>query len=142
MTSYRETLTVKKLIKMGFFIIKIYFISSSNDPNITHTKNHICGWSHFNQSLYEEILRVFVALGPPFELGDQGKVSPPVYTFGFCIICFFSFAFSFSFFSSSSSIIFFSSLRCWISISWGKYNFTFDSKCDLQGAKELELLAN
>ena len=32
---------MKKLIKMGFFIIKIYYISSSNDPNITHTKNHI-----------------------------------------------------------------------------------------------------
>jgi hypothetical protein len=41
MTSYPETLTVKKLIKMGFFIIKIYYISSSNDPNITHTKNHV-----------------------------------------------------------------------------------------------------
>jgi hypothetical protein len=38
MTSYPETLTVKKLIKMGFFIIKIYYISSSNDPNITQTK--------------------------------------------------------------------------------------------------------
>jgi hypothetical protein len=43
MTTYPQTLTVKKLIKMGFFIIKIYYISSSNDPNITHTKNHICG---------------------------------------------------------------------------------------------------
>ena len=32
----------KKLIKMAF-IIKIYYISSSNDPNITHTKNHISG---------------------------------------------------------------------------------------------------
>jgi hypothetical protein len=42
MTSYPETLTVKKLIKMGFFIIKIYYISS-NDLNYTHTKNHICG---------------------------------------------------------------------------------------------------
>ena len=41
MTSYPETLTVKKLIKMEFFIIKIYYISSSNDPNITQTKNHI-----------------------------------------------------------------------------------------------------
>jgi hypothetical protein len=47
MTSYPETLTVKKLIKMGFFTIKIYYISSSNDPNITQTKNHICGWSQF-----------------------------------------------------------------------------------------------
>ena len=37
MTSYPETLTAKKLIKMGFFIINIYYISSSNDPNITHT---------------------------------------------------------------------------------------------------------
>jgi hypothetical protein len=36
-------LTVKKLMKVGFFIIKIYYISSSNDPNITHTKNHISG---------------------------------------------------------------------------------------------------
>ena len=26
---------MKKLIKMGFFIINIYYISSSNDPNIT-----------------------------------------------------------------------------------------------------------
>ena len=41
MTSYPETLTVKKLVQMGFFIIKIYYISSSNDQNITHTKNHI-----------------------------------------------------------------------------------------------------
>jgi hypothetical protein len=43
MTSYQEPLTVKKLIKMGFFIIKIDYISSSNDPNITQTKNHIWG---------------------------------------------------------------------------------------------------
>ena len=48
MTSYPETLTVKKLIKIkkGFFTIKIYniyYISSSNDPNITHIKNHIGG---------------------------------------------------------------------------------------------------
>ena len=35
MTSYPEILTVKKLIKIGFFIIKIYYISSLNDPNIT-----------------------------------------------------------------------------------------------------------
>ena len=40
MTSYPETLTVKKLIKMEFFTIKIYYISSSNDPNITHTKSY------------------------------------------------------------------------------------------------------
>jgi hypothetical protein len=26
---------------MGFFIVKIYYISSSIVPNITHTKNHI-----------------------------------------------------------------------------------------------------
>jgi hypothetical protein len=46
MTSYPETLTVKKLIKLNFVIIKIYYISSSNDPNITHTKkNHIWGYS-------------------------------------------------------------------------------------------------
>jgi hypothetical protein len=43
MTSYPETLTVEKLIKMGFFIIKIYYISSLNGLNITHTKNRICG---------------------------------------------------------------------------------------------------
>ena len=43
MTLYPETLTVKKLIKMEICIIKIYYISSSNDPNITHTKNHIWG---------------------------------------------------------------------------------------------------
>jgi hypothetical protein len=43
MTSYPEPLTVKKLIKMGFFIIKIYNIFSLNDPNITHTKNHTSG---------------------------------------------------------------------------------------------------
>ena len=43
MTSYPENLTVKKLIKMGFFIKKVYYISSSNDPNITHTKNHTWG---------------------------------------------------------------------------------------------------
>ena len=33
MTSYPETLTVKKLIKMRFFTIKIHYDSSSNDPN-------------------------------------------------------------------------------------------------------------
>jgi hypothetical protein len=43
MTSYLETLTVKKLIKMRFFIIKIHYISSQNDPNITHTKYYIWG---------------------------------------------------------------------------------------------------
>jgi hypothetical protein len=42
MTSYPETLTVKKL-KKGFFTVNIYYISSSNDPNITHTKNRIGG---------------------------------------------------------------------------------------------------
>ena len=41
MTSYPETLTVKKLIKMRILTIKIYYISSQNDPNITHTKNYI-----------------------------------------------------------------------------------------------------
>jgi hypothetical protein len=41
MTSCPGTLTVKKLIMMGFFTIKIYYISSQNDPNITHTKNYI-----------------------------------------------------------------------------------------------------
>jgi hypothetical protein len=51
MTSYPETLTVKKLITIEFFIINIYYISSSNDPNITHTKNHT--WSHtLNVSLF------------------------------------------------------------------------------------------
>jgi hypothetical protein len=45
MTSYPETLTVKKLLKMDFFIIKIYYISSSNDPNITLTKRIIFGVS-------------------------------------------------------------------------------------------------
>jgi hypothetical protein len=48
MTSYPETMTVKKLIKMEFFIIKIYCISFSNNLNITHTQNHIWGESHFN----------------------------------------------------------------------------------------------
>jgi hypothetical protein len=28
--------------------IKIYYTSSSNDPNITHTKSYIWGWSDFN----------------------------------------------------------------------------------------------
>ena len=48
MTSYPQTLAVKKLIKMEFFIIKIYYISSSDDADITQTKNRICGLSHFN----------------------------------------------------------------------------------------------
>jgi hypothetical protein len=26
-----------------YYKFKIYYISSSNDSNITHTKNHICG---------------------------------------------------------------------------------------------------
>jgi hypothetical protein len=37
------TLTVKKLMKMRFFTIKIHYISSQNDPNITQTKNYILG---------------------------------------------------------------------------------------------------
>jgi hypothetical protein len=32
----------EKVDQDGIFIIKIYNISSSNDPIITHTKNHIC----------------------------------------------------------------------------------------------------
>jgi hypothetical protein len=47
MTSYPESLTAKKLIKIGFFIIKIYYISSWNDLDITHAKNHICGQFFF-----------------------------------------------------------------------------------------------
>ena len=30
-----------KLMKTGFFVIKICYSSSSNDPNITNTKNYI-----------------------------------------------------------------------------------------------------
>jgi hypothetical protein len=41
MTSYPETLTVKKLIKMRYFTIKIHYIFSQNEPNVTHTKNYI-----------------------------------------------------------------------------------------------------
>jgi hypothetical protein len=37
------TLTVKKLINISYFVIKIHYISSQNDPNITHTKNYIWG---------------------------------------------------------------------------------------------------
>ena len=37
----------EKVDQDGIFIIKIYYISSSNDPNITHTKNHIRGTSTF-----------------------------------------------------------------------------------------------
>ena len=37
------TLTVKKLTKMCFFTVKMYYISSQNDPNITHTENYIWG---------------------------------------------------------------------------------------------------
>ena len=37
MTSYPETLTVKKLIKMRFFPIEIHYISSQNDPKIYYT---------------------------------------------------------------------------------------------------------
>jgi hypothetical protein len=40
MTSYLETLTVKKLIKMRFFTINIYYISSQNGLYITHTKKY------------------------------------------------------------------------------------------------------
>jgi hypothetical protein len=43
MTSYRETLTVKKLIKMRFFTIEIHYISSQNDPNITHIAKFYLG---------------------------------------------------------------------------------------------------
>jgi uncharacterized ubiquitin-like protein YukD len=35
-----ETLTVKKLIKVVFFTIKIHYTSSQNDSNTTHTKHH------------------------------------------------------------------------------------------------------
>jgi hypothetical protein len=61
MTSYPGTLTAKKVDQDGIFyykdnnnkikiiikIIIIYYICSSNDPNITNTKNHIRGKSHF-----------------------------------------------------------------------------------------------
>jgi hypothetical protein len=43
MTSYPETLRVKKLMKMESFMIKIYYISSSNDSYITHTQ----GWIYW-----------------------------------------------------------------------------------------------
>jgi hypothetical protein len=33
----------EKVDQIGIFIVKIYYISSSNDSNITHTKNHISG---------------------------------------------------------------------------------------------------
>jgi hypothetical protein len=36
MTSYRESFDNEKLIKMRFFTIEIHYISSQNDPNITH----------------------------------------------------------------------------------------------------------
>ena len=42
MTSYPETLTVKRSMKKGFFNIEITFLRT-NDTDIAHTKNHICG---------------------------------------------------------------------------------------------------
>jgi hypothetical protein len=38
-----ENFDSEKLIKMRFFTIKIHYIFSQDDPNITHTKNHISG---------------------------------------------------------------------------------------------------
>jgi hypothetical protein len=45
MTSYSKTSTMKKFMKIGFFIIKIHYISSNN-PNITDKKKIILGVSH------------------------------------------------------------------------------------------------
>jgi hypothetical protein len=39
--SYPATLEVKKSNKIRFFTMKIYYISSQNDPNMTQTKNHV-----------------------------------------------------------------------------------------------------
>jgi hypothetical protein len=33
----------EKIDQDGIFFLKIYYISSSNDPNNTHAKNHISG---------------------------------------------------------------------------------------------------
>jgi hypothetical protein len=64
MTSYPETLTVKKLIKMEFFIIKIYYISSSkDDPNITHTKNNI--WMTHTLHIQKITVNVFTSVPKP-----------------------------------------------------------------------------
>jgi hypothetical protein len=51
---------------MYFLVIKIYYISSSNNPNITHTKNHVCGWSHFkmNITLYTSFVFPRVSMFP------------------------------------------------------------------------------
>ena len=59
MTSYPQTLAVKKLTKMGFFYKDIYYISSSDDADITHNKNRICGLLHFN-IIHYYILTIFV----------------------------------------------------------------------------------
>jgi hypothetical protein len=42
MTSYPEALTVKMSMKKEFSIIEITFLRT-NDTDIAHTKNHICG---------------------------------------------------------------------------------------------------
>ena len=77
MTSYPDTLTVEKLIEMEYFIIKIYFISSSNDPNITHTKNHICGQSHFNENLLENLSRDTVRTIRHYSIATTGGNQSP-----------------------------------------------------------------
>ena len=45
----------EKVDQDGIFYCKdtVHYISSSNDPNITHTKNHICGQSHFKYNKLE-----------------------------------------------------------------------------------------
>ena len=47
MTSYLEFDSEKVDQNEVFHYKDIYYISSQNDPNITHTKNYIWGKSHF-----------------------------------------------------------------------------------------------
>ena len=58
---------MKKLIKIGFFIVKIYYISSSNDLNITYTKNHIFSLGKIRRNV-GYFHRKFMA--------DQGMLQP------------------------------------------------------------------
>ena len=71
MTSYPESLTVKKLIKMRFFTIKIHHISSYRMTQILQIPKIIFGVSKYRQAVLK--LRIS-AHRVPVETGRFGNV--------------------------------------------------------------------
>ena len=69
-----ECLTVKKFMKTRFFVIKIYYNSTKNVPNIAYTENHIWGYIHYKRRqgklitcIDNFIRRVFQDIAPRYQ---------------------------------------------------------------------------